>query len=88
MLYSDPEHGSSDAPKRDQELHSLMSAHSWWGSFLRPVERTCRPTSSKTTGRDSRFIISMDLSWVLALSSSIWHTDHQTRQGLILSRLW
>lgn len=49
-----------------------MRSQSSCGSFRLPVERTCRPTSSKITGRDSRFIINMDFSWVLALSSSIW----------------
>ncbi len=49
----------------------LMSSHSSCGSFLLSVASTCRPTSSKMTGRDSRFIISMDFSCVLALSSSI-----------------
>ncbi len=49
----------------------LMSSHSSCGSFLLSVASTCRPTSSKMTGRDSRFIMSMDFSCVLALSSSI-----------------
>lgn len=47
-----------------------MSAHSSWGSFREWVASTCLPTSSKITGRDSRFIISMDISCVLARSSS------------------
>lgn len=47
-----------------------MSVHSSWGSFLECVASTCLPTSSKITGLDSRFIMSMDISCVLARSSS------------------
>ncbi len=54
-----------------KNLNLLMSSHSSCGSFLLSVASTCRPTSSKMTGRDSRFIMSMDFSCVLALSSSI-----------------
>lgn len=62
--------------------NSLIRWHSSWGSFLFPVERTWRPTSSKTTGLDSRFIISMDLSWVLALSSSIWIHRSKSQENI------
>lgn len=51
---------------------SPISRQSSCGSFLVAVASTCLPTSSKITGRDSRFIMSMDCSWVLARSSSTW----------------
>lgn len=60
-------------------LYLLIRTHSSCGSFLFPVERTWRPTSSKITGRDSRFIINIDLSCVLALSSSIWMYRNKTQ---------
>lgn len=55
-----------------------MSAHSSWGSFLERVASTCLPTSSKITGLDSRFIISMDVSCVLARSSSTWDSTTES----------
>ena len=69
--------GGSRVWARPPARYSRMSAHSSWGSFLERVASTCLPTSSKITGLDSRFIMSMDISWVLARSSSTWGSDHQ-----------
>lgn len=59
--------------------YSRMSAHSSWGSFLERVASTCLPTSSKTTGLASRFIMSMDVSCVLARASSTWGAPSVSR---------
>lgn len=58
------------SPSGPAGRYSRMSAHSSCGSFLERVASTCLPTSSKITGLDSRFIMSMDISCVLARSSS------------------
>lgn len=56
--------------RQGKTVYSLIRAQSSWGSFLVFVANTWRPTSSKITGLDSRFIMSMDFSCVFARSSS------------------
>lgn len=61
----------------------LIRLHSSWGSFRVPVANTCLPTSSKITGRDSRFIISIDFSCVFARSSSTCSCHSKNLMGVI-----
>lgn len=74
----------SSVKARKSIVYSLIRAQSSWGSFLVFVANTCLPTSSKITGRDSRFIMSMDFSWVFARSSSTckWAANTNRCSGL------